>query len=100
MEPAWVDYHKRDRWDRLIGKVWVRSPETPCQEDCPLTLDLGMSQLTAGLAWHFKRYQHEQSEEDRERYSFAEVEARAKGVGLWTDPHAVPLWEWRKRKRK
>ena len=98
-QPARVEYHKRDRWNRLIGKVWVRSPDSPCREvNCPKTLNVGMAQLTQGLAWHFKRYAHEQSEEDRERYAFAEDEARAKEVGLWGDPDPVPPWEWRRRR--
>lgn len=28
------------------------------------------------------------------RYSFAEFEAGAKKVGLWSDPKSVPPWEW------
>ncbi len=96
---ARVDWYKKDRWSRLIGTVWVQSPDTSCQaETCPKTLDVAMAQLTQGLAWHFKRYAHEQPEEQREQYSFAEHEARAKHVGLWRDPHPVPPWEWRKRK--
>ena len=81
-QPARVEFYKKDRWKRLIGKVWVRSPDSPCQaESCPKTLNVGMAQLTQGLAWHFKRYAHEQSEEHRERYAFAEDEARSKGLG-------------------
>ena len=34
--------------------------------------------LTVGLAWHYKKYQSEQSPEDRGSYAFAEDEARAK----------------------
>jgi len=91
-----VDWHKKDRWGRLIGTVWVASPD--CRADpCPRTLNAGLALVTSGLAWHFKRYAHEQSEEDRERYAFAEVEARAKRGGLWSDPNPVPPWEWRKR---
>ena len=101
MKPARVEWYKKDRWKRLIGTVWVQSPDARCtSEDCPKTLDIGMAQLTQGLAWHFKRYAHEQPEGERERYSFAEYEAKAKGVGLWSDPNPVPPWEWRKRKRK
>ena len=96
---ARIDWYKKDRWNRLIGTVWIQSPDTSCQEEeCPKTLDAGMSQITQGLAWHFKRYAHEQPEEQREQYSFAEYEARAKRVGLWSDPHPIPPWEWRKRK--
>jgi len=52
-----------------------------------------MAQITQGLAWHFKRDAHKQSEENRERYGFAKDEARAKGVGLWSDLDPVPPWE-------
>ncbi len=61
-----------------------------------LTLDAGLAQLTVGLAWHFTRYAHEQSTEERERYADAEREARAKRVGLWSDPAPVAPWEWRR----
>ena len=100
-QPARVEYHKTDRWKRLIGTVWVRSPDSQClEEECPKTLNVGMAQLTQGLGWHFKRYAYEQSEEDRERYAFAEEEARAKRVGLWTDPDPMPPWEWRRNRRE
>ena len=71
-QPTQVRWYKRDRWNRLIGTVWVQSPDTRCHDGvCPKNLNVGMAQLTQGLAWHFKRYAHEQSEEDRERYAFA-----------------------------
>jgi hypothetical protein len=44
----------------------------------PKTLDADFAQLTVGLGWHYQKCTHEQSEEDRERYAFAEVEARAR----------------------
>jgi len=89
-KPARLEWVKRDLWGGLIAKVWVHSLDTRCRDgNCPKTLDLGMSQLTQGLAWHFKRYAHEQTEEDRERYSFAEFEARAKRVGLWSSSRTL-----------
>ena len=56
----------------------------------------GLAQITVGLAWHYKQYAGEQSEEDRERYAFAEEEARGKRAGLWRDPERVAPWEWRR----
>jgi endonuclease YncB( thermonuclease family) len=35
------------------------------------------------MAWHYKDYQRDQSSEDRETYSRAEVSARQMKVGLW-----------------
>ena len=37
------------------------------------------------MAWHYKRYQSEQSKEDRKTYSSAERVAKKKQVGLWGD---------------
>lgn len=92
-KPARLEWGKKDRYKRIIGKVWV-SPS-----DGPLTLDVALAQLTVGLAWHYKRYAHEQSEEDRERYAYAEEEAQARGVGLWGDPNPVAPWDWRRGNR-
>ena len=96
-----VDWRKTDRYGRLVGTVWVVSPDMPCRDkpDCPKTLDAGLAQLTVGLAWHYKKYAHEQEPQQRGQYAFAEEEARAKRVGLWKDPNPVPPWEWRSAKR-
>lgn len=58
-----------------------------------------MALLTIGLAWHYKKYEKEQPEEERGQYSFAEFEARGKRVGLWVDAESVPPWEWRHREK-
>jgi endonuclease YncB( thermonuclease family) len=47
--------------------------------------------LKAGLAWHYKRYS-----KDRNLAAF-EKKARQRKIGLWRDPHHVPLWVWRKK---
>ena len=49
------------------------------------------------MAWHYKYYQMEQSEEDRRLYSEAELEARMKQVGLWMDKEPMAPWVWRRR---
>jgi endonuclease YncB( thermonuclease family) len=56
-------------------------------------LDAGMALLTMGLARHYKKYEKEQPEEERGQYSFAEIEAWGKRVGLWADAEPVPPWE-------
>jgi endonuclease YncB( thermonuclease family) len=60
--------------------------------------DMNLEQVRAGFAWHYKKYQKEQTPEDRELYSKAELEAREAGRGLWRDPAPLPPWEQRKRK--
>ncbi len=89
-----VDWTKRDRYGRIVGKVMVQPSDCPT---CPKTLDAGQAQLSVGMAWWYRKYAKEQPPEDRGRYEFEEQEARARRVGLWQDPDPVPPWEWRRR---
>jgi len=77
-----VNYYKRDRYGRIIGKVLANGA------------DAGLRQIEAGLAWHYKQYQGEQDAPDRARYANVEIEARAARRGLWSLPKAqrVPPW--------
>ncbi len=83
-----VEYDKKDRYGRIIGKVLVGG-----QDAC-------LSQISAGFAWHYKKYQKEQTESDRLLYSEMENKAHEAKRGLWQDSHAMPPWEYRARKRK
>jgi len=100
-QPARLEWDKVDRHGRAVGKLWVVSPDMPClgQPDCPKNLDVGHGLVAVGLAWHFKRYESEQPEEDRARYADDEREARARKAGLWAAPDAVAPWDWREGKR-
>lgn len=101
LQPVRVEWTKRDRYGRIVGRVWVRSPDSPCRtSECPKTLDVGLYMLTVGLAWHYKRYEGEQTPEERQRYASAEEQARGKHAGLWMDAHAVPPWDWRDLSRR
>ena len=82
-----VEWHKKDRWGRLIGVVRLNDN------------DMNLHQVDRGLAWHYKRYQKEQSPSDRQDYSAAESQARDARRGLWSDPDPIPPWEWRKPHR-
>jgi endonuclease YncB( thermonuclease family) len=91
-----IEILKRDRYDRLIGKVWVQPQDcTSCAE----TLDTNHAQILAGMAWWYEYYAKDQSPEDRGRYQSAEEEARGRGWGLWQDAHPVPPWDWRRGAR-
>jgi endonuclease YncB( thermonuclease family) len=94
-----IKFEKRDRYKRIVGKVLVDPPgEVFCMAlDCVKKIDTGLEQIKAGLAWHYKKYQMEQSEEDRQAYSDAEDTARENLLGLWKDESKVPPWEWRRR---
>ncbi len=90
-----VSWRKKHR-GRLIGKVMVQPPD--CSR-CGLTLDASQAQLIAGMAWWYRQYAKDQSPQDLGAYEFSEQEAKAKRVGLWSDPDSVPPWEWRNAKR-
>lgn len=83
-QPVRVESQKRDRFDRLVGKVRVASPDSPCRgkPDCPMTLDVGLAQIVSGRAWWIRGYASEQSPADRGRYESAEAEARRRKAGL------------------
>ena len=94
-------YSKHDRYGRIVGKV-LAGPKgnTFCLSTaCAWTLDVGLEQIKAGMAWHYKRYQNEQSKEDRKSYSSAERVAKKKQVGLWSDKNPIQPWKWRRDKR-
>ena len=94
-----IKYEKRDLYKRIVGKILVDPPgEVFCMAlDCVKKIDAGLEQIKFGLAWHYKFYQMEQSEEDRRLYSEAELEARIKQLGLWKNEKPMAPWEWRRK---
>ncbi len=91
-----ADCHKTDRYGRKICKVWVQPQDCP---RCEKTVEVGHAQIVAGLAWWYRKYGKEQSEEDRGLYIRAENEARSRQRGLWADAAPVPPWEYRQAGR-
>lgn len=83
-----VEGEKNDRYGRLVGKVSVNGR------------DANLAQIQAGMAWHYKAYQREQTVPDRRMYAEAESRAVTTKQGLWAEPNPVPPWDWRKARRK
>ena len=81
-----IEFNKKDRYGRTIGKILVNG------------VDANLEQVKAGMAWHYKQYQREQTAEDRIAYAQAEQKARIEKRGLWIDPYPTPPWEYRHRK--
>ncbi len=94
-----VQGSKRDRWERLVGQVWVEAPGEPCRGKpaCPKNLDAGLAQVKIGLAWWYRKYAAEQSAADQDRYERAESDAKLRRAGLWAEKDPLPPWEWRRR---
>jgi endonuclease YncB( thermonuclease family) len=79
-----VETEKLDRYGRTLGKILFDRK------------DINLAMINAGLAWHYKKYQNDQSRSDRLLYAHAEDQARKQRIGLWRDPNPTPPWEWRK----
>ena len=80
-------WDKRDKYARILGKVIVDGK------------DANYEQLKKGLAWYYKQYENDLSDEDKERYSEAEAWARNYTEGLWTDSKSIPPWEFRHKRK-
>ena len=76
-----------DRYKRVLAKIILDGR------------DINLSQVLRGYAWHFKRYQKQQSPSDRELYSEAEIDAKKNELGLWGEKNPIAPWKWRKIKK-
>ena len=80
-----VQWKKKHR-GRPIGKVTVNG------------VDASLEQVKAGMAWWYRKFAKEQSPADRRLYEQAEQQAQAQHLGLWTDKHPIPPWDFRHTK--
>jgi endonuclease YncB( thermonuclease family) len=83
-----VEYEKTDQYGRLVGKILLDGK------------DVNLEQVKAGMAWHYKEYQREQTPEDRELYARAEDEARKARRGLWVDVDPIEPSAFRKEQKR
>lgn len=77
---------KTDRYKRKVCVILVEGR------------DANRSQIKAGMAWWYRKYQNEQTPQQRVDYEEAEGKAKAEGIGLWREREPIPPWEWRKQK--
>ncbi len=78
-----LDCGKEESYGRLVCKVILDGR------------DVCLEQVKAGMAWHYKQFQDEQSPADRKSYADAEDAARIAHLGLWSDAHPIPPWDFR-----
>lgn len=78
-----VATEKQDRYGRTVGKIIIDGR------------DANLAQVVAGMAWHYKKYEGEQSPSDRLLYADAEREARDVRRGLWQDETPITPWNYR-----
>ena len=79
--------YKTDRYDREVCRVRT------------LAGDVGASLIASGLAWHYKRFQMEQTVQEQAQYAQLERIARERRLGLWQEPDPMPPEDCRKAHR-
>lgn len=75
-----IRYKEIDRYGRIVGKVYLGH------------IEINLEILQNGYAWHYKNY------DNSEEYSQAELNAKRKGIGLWSMKNPIPPWTFRKKK--
>lgn len=70
---------QKDRYKRTVGDVFL-----------PNGINLSYELVRAGLAWRYRKYS------DDVVLGVLELEAQLARRGLWSDPHPVPPWEYRR----
>ena len=90
-----VAWYKRDRYDRVLGRVFVTAGAPCIGASCERATDAGLAQIAAGCAWHDREHLDEQAPELRLRYAGAERGARSQRAGLWAESAPMPPWRYR-----
>ena len=73
-----VEVRTTDRYGRTVGEVFL-----------PDGRSLNKELVKEGYAWWYQKYS------DNASIGTLEAEARSAKRGLWSDPHAIPPWEYR-----
>lgn len=76
-----VEITDNDRYGRLIGRVWISK------------VDVNLSLIKNGLAWHYKHFDKSKS------YADAELSARNKKLNIWSLKNPVAPWDFRRTKK-
>jgi len=79
-----VEYDKIDKYGRNVCKILIDGK------------DINLEQVKRGMAWHYKKYQNEQTPEDKKAYAEAEINARNQKIGLWLQPNPTEPSAWRR----
>lgn len=83
-----LDCGKTDKYRRLICVVMIDGK------------DANLAQVVNGYSWWYRKYQKEQTSQQRADYEAAEASAKAGRIGLWSEAEPIPPWEWRHRKSR
>jgi endonuclease YncB( thermonuclease family) len=79
-----VEVYDNDRYGRIVGVVFADG------------VNVNEEILRAGYAWQYRKYCKADFCDD---WLKLEEQAKAAKLGLWSEPKAMPPWEWRRLKR-
>lgn len=71
-----------------------------CRLKSPAGEDIAEVMLRQGFAWHAVKFAHEQTLDERKRYSLLEAEAKQGKLGLWADATTMAPWDCRQLRRE
>ena len=86
---CYVEWTERDRYRRILGRVFV---ESPVSSDS--ARDVNLSLVGEGLAWNYTKYSKDILLANSERY------ARGRKKGIWKDSAQIAPWDWRNGVRR
>lgn len=81
-----IEWSKKDRYGRIVGKVLIDN------------VDICLVQVQQGMAWHYKKYENDQSAHDRLIYKEAQILAKSMSKGLWEESSPIEPSEFRHTK--
>ena len=84
----------RDRYGRLVAKVYIIRMYTPWGSNLPVGEDINYNSVLFGQSWWDARYSPKDA-----GYLTADGIARSKHLGLWKDLNPIPPWVFRKEKK-
>ena len=75
-----VEWTKKDKYGRILGDISIG------------TTNVNLRMVQDGLAWHYKHF------DNTSEFAHAELEAREKKLGLWSNANPVEPWNFRKQR--
>lgn len=81
-----VEVMDTDRYGRSVGRVHVGGASSPT---------LNEASVRAGMTWWYRQYSPKNA-----TLQYAEAQARAEKIGVWSEPDAQAPWDYRHGKTK
>jgi len=81
------------------GAAYCRAGDQYLRATCVVSIggkDLGLAQVSAGMAWWYRPHAGEQAAQEQADYEQAEFNAKIRRLGFWSSKNPMPPWDWRR----